>query len=274
MADSGIRIEPFFLDSPRRPLFCLHTSPAEQPVKGGVLYLHPFAEEMHKSRRMAALQARAMARRGYAVLQIDLTGCGDSAGDFGDASWSVWLHDARLGHDWLADKTAQPITLSGLRTGALLAANLAQQLPHIRHLILWQPVGDGSVFLNQFLRIKVASDMLSEGRSKSGTKALLAQLQAGQGVEVGGNMLSSAMARELGSLKLAGMTPACPASWLEVGAQPGEGVSPASQRIVDAWRQAGTKVHTRTVPGDPCWLTQEITECPTLLDATLECLPQ
>jgi len=272
MADPAIRIEPFFLDSPRGPLFCIFIAPTQQPPIGAALYLHPFAEEMHKSRRMAALQARAMAAQGHAVLQIDLTGCGDSAGDFGDASWTAWLDDARLGHDWLTDKTAQPVTLWGLRTGALLAANLAQRLQDIRKLILWQPVSDGSLFLNQFLRIKLASEMLSDGQSKSGTKALLAQLETGEGVEVGGNMLSPAMARELGGIKLAGMTPNCPVSWLEVGAQAGEGVTPASQRIVDAWLAAGVSLHTQTVQGDPFWSTQEITECPALIEATQGCL--
>ncbi|MHB1052284.1 MAG: hydrolase 2, exosortase A system-associated [Thiobacillus sp.] len=272
MADTTIRIEPFLLDSPRGPLFCIYVSPADQAPKGAVLYLHPFAEEMHKSRRMVALQARAMAAQGYAVLQIDLTGCGDSAGDFSDASWSVWLDDARLGHAWLFEKTAQPITLWGLRTGALLATDLAQRLPDVRSLLLWQPVSDGSLFLNQFLRIKLASEMLSEGQSKSGTKELLAQLASGQGVEVGGNMLSPAMARELGSIKLAGMAPKCPVTWLEVGAQPGASVTPASQRIVDIWNAAGVSVQTQTVKGDPFWATQEITECPALIDATQSCL--
>ena len=270
MTTPGIQIEPFFLDSPRGPLFCIFTSPSNQRLKGAVLYLPPFAEEMHKSRRMAALQARAMAVQGYAILQIDLTGCGDSAGDFGDASWSTWLEDARLGHAWLANKTAQPVTLWGLRTGALLAVDLAQRLQNTHHLILWQPVSDGSLFLNQFLRIKLASEMLSDGQSKSGTKALLAQLEAGQGVEVGGNMLSPAMARELGGIKLASLVPACPVSWLEVGAQ--ASITPASQRIVDAWMAAGASVQTRTVQGDPFWVTQEITECPKLIDASLSCL--
>lgn len=272
MADKTIRIEPFLLDSPRGPLFCIYVSPADQAPKGAVLYLHPFAEEMHKSRRMVALQARAMAAQGYAVLQIDLTGCGDSAGDFSDASWSVWLDDANLGHAWLAEKTAQPITLWGLRTGAMLATDLAQRLPDVRSLLLWQPVSDGSLFLNQFLRIKLASEMLAEGQSKSGTKDLLAQLASGQGVEVGGNMLSPAMARELGSIKLASMTPACPVSWLEVGAQASTSVTPASQRIVDAWHAAGVSLQTQTIQGDPFWATQEITECPALIDATQGCL--
>lgn len=272
MAYPAIRIEPFLLESPRGPLFCIFTAPAEGPPKGAVLYLHPFAEEMHKSRRMAAIQARTMAARGHAVLQLDLTGCGDSAGDYVDASWSAWLDDARLGHAWLAEKTAQPVTLWGLRTGALLAADLAQRLQNLRSLLLWQPVSDGSLFLNQFLRIKLASEMLSDGQSKSGTKELLAQLQAGHGVEVGGNMLAPAMAQELGAIKLAGMTPNCAVIWLEVGAQASLGVTPASQRIVDAWKTAGIAVQTQTVQGDPFWATQEITEFPTLIDATQGCL--
>jgi len=59
---------------------------AQGAALGSVLYGHPFAEEMNKSRRMAGLQARALARAGYDVLQIDLRGCGGSSGDFGDAS--------------------------------------------------------------------------------------------------------------------------------------------------------------------------------------------
>lgn len=267
-----IQIEPFFLNSPRGPLFCIFTAPSGQALKGAVLYLPPFAEEMHKSRRMAALQARGFAAQGHAVLQIDLTGCGDSAGDFADASWSAWLDDARLGHAWLKAKTSQPVTLWGLRTGALLAAHLAQHIPNIGNLILWQPVNDGSLFLNQFLRIKLASEMLSEGQSKAGTKDFLSRLETGQGVEVGGNLLSPAMARELGNTKLADFQPACPASWLEVGAQAGIRLTPASQRVVDIWQAAGLTLQTQTVQGDPFWTTQEITECPALIDTTVGCL--
>lgn len=271
MAQYDIQIEPFFLESPRGPLFCIYLSPPRGAPKGSVLYLHPFGEEMHKSRRMAALQARAFAARGYAVLQIDLTGCGDSAGDFGDASWSAWREDARLAHAWLYAKTAQAITLWGLRTGALLAADLARDL-NPSALLLWQPVTDGSLFLNQFLRIKLASEMLSDGQAKSGTKDLLAQLEAGQDVEVGGNMLSPAMARELGALKLGTMTPACTVEWIEISGANGEQLSPAAQRVADAWRANGAQVLSQSVIGEPFWATQEITECLALIEASLACI--
>ena len=78
----------FFLPVDTEPggqrLCLLHA--AQGAALGSVLYGHPFAEEMSKSRRRAGLQARALARAGYDALQIDLPGCGGSSGDFGDAS--------------------------------------------------------------------------------------------------------------------------------------------------------------------------------------------
>ena len=272
MRDTAIRIDPFFLKSPRGPLFCLYLAATDQPPNEGILYIHPFAEEMHKSRRAAALQARAFARAGYTVLQVDLTGCGDSAGDFGDATWEAWRDDVRLAHAWLAGQVPGQLTLWGLRLGASLVVDAAPELARISRLLLWQPVLDGDQFLTQFLRIKLASEMLSEGQAKTGTKDLLATLASGTGIEIGGYLLGPAMAQQLSRLKLAEQAPRCAVEWIEVGAQAGDHVTPASQRVVDTWRAAGVTMRTRTVPGEPFWVTQEITECPALLEATGEAL--
>src|SRR5437763_12894742 len=112
--------EPFFLRTGTGQRFCLFHSPAAA-CRGAVLYVHPFAEEMNRSRRMAALQARALSALGYGVLQIDLYGCGDSSGDFGDARWGLRKQDLAAGAAWLHQRLYQPITLWGLRLGALLA---------------------------------------------------------------------------------------------------------------------------------------------------------
>lgn len=269
MPHACFEIEPFFLGGEQGSLFCIHLYPTGSAPKGSILYLHPFAEEMHKSRRMAALQARRFAAEGYAVLQVDLSGCGDSACDFGDATWEAWLADAGLAHAWLSARTSGPIMLWGLRTGASLAVELAGALSDIERLLLWQPVVNGEQYLNQFLRIKLASEMLSGGQAQSGTKDLRAQLESGVGIEVGGYLLGAAMARSLARMKLADTIPPCPVEWLEIGAEHSASPTPASQRIVDVWRTAGVNVHTRTVSGEPFWVTQEITECPGLIEATI-----
>lgn len=274
MHDADIRIEPFFLEGAHGPLFCIYLAPADSAPCAGVLYLHPFAEEMHKSRRMAALQARAFARAGYAVLQIDLTGCGDSTGDFGDATWEAWQEDVRLAHAWLTGQAAGPITLWGLRIGASLALEVAPSLANCSRLLLWQPVLNGEQFLAQFLRIKLANEMMSEGRAQTDTQKLRAKLEAGEPVEVGGYLLSPGMAQGLARLKLAELRPPCPVEWIEVSAQTSDDIAPAGRRAVEAWREAGITVHPQTVHGESFWVTQEISECAALLAATMKVMTQ
>lgn len=268
MSTAATRIEPFFLEGTSGALFCLYLAPAQRVPHASVLYLHPFAEEMHKSRRMAALQARALACAGYAVLQVDLTGCGDSAGDFGDATWETWRDDASCAHAWLSAQVTGPITLWGLRLGASLALDIAPALTNIQRLLLWQPVLNGEQFLTQFLRIKLASEMLSAGQAQTGTKDLRAALEAGESIEIGGNRLSSAMASSLSALKLSAMQPVCAVEWIEVGAAAGSAVTLASQRVIDAWRSTGAEIHAYSVAGEAFWNTQEICECPDLLAYT------
>ncbi|MFN9745778.1 MAG: prolyl oligopeptidase family serine peptidase, partial [Betaproteobacteria bacterium] len=105
--------------------FGLHHVPASGQPRALVVYLHPFAEEMNKSRRMAALQSRALAQAGLAVLQMDLLGCGYSAGDLADASWQAWQDDVHLAARWLrarSDVDTGKVALWGGRYGGYLTA--------------------------------------------------------------------------------------------------------------------------------------------------------
>ena len=126
----------FFLpDGAGGQRFCLFHPPQGVP-RGRVLYLHPFAEELNTTRRVVAQQARALAQAGFAVLQIDLLGCGDSSGDFADASWEAWLDDAQQAYGWLTDHATGPLWLWGMRSGALLATALAARLLRPANLLL------------------------------------------------------------------------------------------------------------------------------------------
>jgi len=164
-------VEPFFLEADGGQRFCLYHPPVGR-ARGALLYLHPFAEEMNRARRMAALQARAFTRAGHAVLQIDLAGCGDSSGDFGQARWDTWRADVALGADWLRARVDAPLRLWGLRLGALLALDYArlQDAQPVAGMLLWQPVLKGSTCLTQFLRLRLAGAMLAEGQAQGGTR--------------------------------------------------------------------------------------------------------
>ena len=114
--------ESFFLKTGSGERFCLYHRPhPDRECRGVLIYVHPFGDEMNKSRRMAAMQARAFAAIGFGVLQIDLFGCGDSSGEFLDARWNIWKHDLATARNWLENRVTVPVSLWGLRLGALLA---------------------------------------------------------------------------------------------------------------------------------------------------------
>jgi exosortase A-associated hydrolase 2 len=260
---------PFFLDGAPGQRFGLYHAPAGA-CRGAVLYLHPFGEEMNKARRMAALQARALAALGYGVLQLDLYGCGDSSADFGDARWALWRQDVALGCDWLRERLGQPVSLWGLRLGALLALEHARDAGAIERVVLWQPVHSGAAYLTQFLRLRVASDMLGEGNEKSGgTEALRAALRAGQALEIAGYDLAPELAQSIEALDAAALAVrGCPVDWLEIVPAAGRPLPPAAARVAASWQQEGVDLRVQALPGQPFWSTQEISECPALLDAT------
>ena len=235
-----------------------------------MLYVHPFAEEMNKSRRMAAMQSSALAEAGWTVLQIDLFGCGDSEGDFGEASWQQWVADVAEAGTWLGEQTGHAICLWGLRVGCLLARQAAEGISPSPPLLLWQPVLSGRQALQQFLRLKVTGQILAETASdRVGVRELRERLASGETLEVAGYTLSPALALGLEAAELAAPAAHTRAAWLEVAASAPAAVSPAAKAKIDAWRGAGHELGTTAVVGPTFWQTQEIAECAELIAATL-----
>ena len=265
--------EAFYLPAATGQRFCLlHQPEAHTARRGAVVYVHPFAEEMNKSRRMAALQARALALAGYAVLQIDLHGCGDSSGDFGDATWESWVEDIGLACVWLQQRSDAGLWLWGLRTGCLLACAAATRISQPSKLLLWQPVVSGKQFLQQFLRLKIAGEML--GGDTKGSKDLMDrlrdQLAQGVSVEIAGYLLSPALAN---GLERAELSPSALSSaqieWIELSSKPDAGMSPLASTRLEKWKSLGLAARGTTVCGPAFWQTAEIAECPALLEASI-----
>jgi exosortase A-associated hydrolase 2 len=264
---------PFFLKTEPGQRFCLYHPPApDKECRGAFIYVHPFAEEMNKSRRMAAMQARRFAGAGFGVLQIDLYGCGDSSGDFGDARWEIWKSDLAAAKTWLEEHARVPVSLWGLRLGATLALDFATgSAGNLDSMVLWQPVMNGESFLTQFLRMRLASEMLASGGDKtSGTQGLRNTLAAGTSLEVAGYELAPALAASIDRLSAARLTVRdMPIHWLELVPEAGRPLPPASAKVSSAWQQQGVDLHVHLVPGAQFWATQEIIECPALLRATM-----
>ena len=231
---------------------------------------------MNKSRRMAALQARALAAAGFSVLQIDLHGCGDSSGDFGDARWADWVADVRLAAAWLSERDAAhraaPLWLWGVRAGCLVAVEAAAGMGPC-NFCFWQPPAAGKTLLQQFLRLKSAGEMLAGG-GKGVVEGLRQQLLQGQAVEIAGYTLAADLASGLESASLRPSEGLAPGrvEWLELNTQAGAALSPVSSQAAATWQQAGFALRSQVIEGPAFWQTAEIEVAPLLITATVAAL--
>ena len=256
----------FFLPATHGARFCLqHSVAPDRPARGTILYIHPFGEELNCSRRIVARQCRALAAGGWQVLQIDLGGCGDSSGDLVEATIEGWRQDLRDALAWLGQRDgAQPVTLWGLRLGALLALDLAASEPRINQLILWQPVIDGAKFMGQFLRMGLAADF-DQVEPRSDLASLRQHLAQRSALEIAGYNLGARLAREIEALCVP-TTVTVPVAWLQLGSS--ATLVPASAKVIEQWRAAGASVLAECVPAPPFWSAPGYDQADTLLTAT------
>lgn len=268
-----------FHPGPLGQRLCVWREPDDRPPSALFVHVHAFAEEMNKSRRMVAMQARALAAEGHAVLCFDLLGCGDSAGDFGDASWDAWVEDvvaacawsrSRIARRW-PDAAAAPLWLWGLRAGCLLAVAAAQRMDTECHFLFWQPTPNGKSVLQQFLRLESAGLLLGKLRTADAPTARQL-LDGGSPAQIAGYTLQPSLAEGLQAARL--VAPAAPGlmRWIDVSPQPLDGPSPAAQPVLEVWTAAGWSVQHSVLAGPSFWQTTEIEDAPALVDASLDAI--
>ncbi|KIC73622.1 hypothetical protein DB42_BV00090 [Neochlamydia sp. EPS4] len=117
------------------------------PLKGekvpGILMCHGLAGNKIGRFRTAVTLAKELAKRGIASLRIDFRGCGDSDGDFCEASVKGLLKDAGASLSYLQKHARiDPYRLGvmGRSFGAAIALMAAHSHKNIKSLALWAPL--------------------------------------------------------------------------------------------------------------------------------------
>ena len=189
--------EPFFFDNEGSRLFGILHSPCPKRQRAwiqepkGIAFCNPFAEEKAISHRVVVNFARFLCRQGYYVLRFDYRGCGDSEGDFEQATLTTRLSDVSRAIDLLQQRTGVGfLSLFGLRLGATLASLVAESDSRIRCLILWEPIVRVKSYFDQFVRMQVIAENIREGMVGKTREHLLKDLQEGKCVDILGFMLS------------------------------------------------------------------------------------
>ena len=259
--------EHFFLDVGRGQRLAVHHRPPGGP-HGVVFHVHAFAEEMNKTRRMAWLQARSLAAAGFAVLQMDLQGCGDSGGDFVDAGWASWLDDVVFGAQWVQRQHhGVPLVLWGVRAGCLLACGAGARLDQPVNALFWQPAVSGAAVLQQTLRLATAADMV-RGENHAAGADLRQKLASGIAVEVAGYVLSPELTSGLERAELVPWHPQLRSAWFEVSQRAAATPSPLLSKAAQRWAQTCPEPELEVVTGPGFWQSTEIELAPALLTAS------
>ena len=254
------RVSGHFVDGQAGPIYVLLRRPAVNAVRGCVVVVPPFAEEMNKCRRMVATTANELAAQGISSVMPDLYGTGDSGGDFVEASWDVWCGDIARTAAW-AQAQGHPVTgVLAIRLGCALAVDCVAEgvLAPVERAVLWQPVLDGDRFLMQFLRLRVAASLMEDRKESLGE--LRESLRGGRALEIAGYTLPPQLATQLSMISCESRLQALATQlhWMEVVRNLGAELPVSSSRPVELARAAGGAVLVSKFEGEPFWSSTEI----------------
>jgi exosortase A-associated hydrolase 2 len=262
----------FFWEGVAGRIFCVeHGPPAGIDTKGVVVLMPPFAEEMNKSRRLISMQARELARIGFRTIVPDLFGTGDSEGEFGDASWNIWVQDLQSLAIWVGDSFRSRVTLWGVRFGSLLIPPVLERiLDKTDRLILWNPMNDGAQFSRDLFRLARAGNLVGTHEGKPGEKRGGTRLETEKweigGYEIPRNLVEAAEQIKLEALGNVGIE----TLWAEVVRSTGLPPPKRTREVLEALSDSSMAISHIRIEGDLYWGTSEITVIPKLVRETTD----
>lgn len=265
--------KPFFFPNAGCSLFGVLHEPESGTARTPFVFVHPFAEEKLWTHRVFVTFARELARRGHAVLRFDLMGNGDSQGGFEETSLESSLSDLRCAISLLKRRTGSAkVSLLGLRLGALLACLEADARDDVRHLVLWAPIVHGGRYMQEMLRINIATQMAVYKEVRQDRGALVARMKEGGTANVDGYPLSYPFYEQLSAVALADRPRTFDGPCLIVQLDRQEGARPLPE--LEQLRDRFTGATMVTVQEEPFWKEIErfYETAPNLFATTLEWL--
>lgn len=263
-------VAPRFIQGTTNSLFIVEYRPKSKE-QGIVLFAPPFAEEMNRSRRMISQQARVFAGLGYRVIVPDLSGTGDSHGEFATATWEIWCNDLVAVLDASGNPDNLPVIMWSLRSGALLAAQVVIEksiCPQM--IILWSPCLSGQTYMTQFLRLRLLSSRITNSGNKESMAELKAILDAGESLEVAGYEISARLFRSIDEMDLVSQMAdiGLPVFWYELVGNADSSMSAVASKAIEDLNGRGCEIRAEKAVGPNFWSTAELTMAQDLIDLT------
>ena len=205
--------EPVSLEVGSTPLRGISYRPAGA-CRGALVLADPFAEEKKSAENTLAALGRALAEAGFWAWHWDYRGTGDSGGSFEGFTLDDWREDLRAAVAHARAEGAERVGLLGLRLGATLAAEIAEEVGACC-LVLWEPITDGERYVRELRQRTAIKGMLTgdQPQSTGGTP-----VPPGPGMDLGGYLVTPKMLEQLAAVRLADL-PKLPALIVECNAR-------------------------------------------------------
>jgi alpha/beta superfamily hydrolase len=164
---------PLFFGPPEQALYGVCHEPAPDRARSlGMVICQPVFHEGADARRALRSLGDQLAEAGVSVLRFDYFGTGDSAGESTAGSVQRWTHDIGSAIEELkASRGLSAVGLVGLRLGASLAAQVAEQREDLAQLVLWEPVVRGARYVESLRELQSAW-LNHETRERPGARRL------------------------------------------------------------------------------------------------------
>jgi pimeloyl-ACP methyl ester carboxylesterase len=177
----------------------LDTDGDDAGAPGVVVLCAPLWREAIRAHRVLRQLAIRIASQGGAVLRFDYSGAGDSGGENEHGDVNVWLGDVGAAIDEAKRlRGVDRVSLLGLRFGATLAALAAARRDDVQRLVLWEPVADGSSYVEEGF-----ADHRTWLERYARWRRMPVAAVADPGDEILGFRLTTAMRRSIGAVQLA-----------------------------------------------------------------------
>jgi len=243
--------------------------PASEP-KAGLVFVHPFAEEKKCSHRVMVEMARAAAAMGCAALRFDLRGCGDSDGEFPEVTLDDWRGDVRRAFAYARDELGcEAYALLGLRLGATLAVEVAEEELELACLALWEPVVDGTRYITHTMRRSMMRRKLTT--HEGGGEATEAPDESDTGeVDFDGYLVMPEVREALSEIDLLSKAKAYPGPALILNLTPRQKAAAPMEELASTYVSG----EVRIVRQEPIWSTVGLVDPAPTITATTEWLSQ
>ncbi|MGH8758333.1 MAG: phosphopantetheine-binding protein [Burkholderiales bacterium] len=150
-------IEAFYFGPNNRQLFANYHLPVGGNGRVLTVICPPLFSEYMRTQLALRKLAISLAERGQHVLRLDYRGTGDSFGDLGEVAVSDWVEDIALAmREGRELSGSSVVRILGVRAGALLACRSVGATNDVQRLVLWDPVPEGTGYLESLRRIQMA----------------------------------------------------------------------------------------------------------------------